>query len=75
MPLRKKLKARSVSPGKRSASRSISPTKEVNNEFENIVTPASMEIDLNKARKVINEFRSLCLNRATSYTVSGEGES
>jgi hypothetical protein len=75
MPLRKKLKARSVSPGKRSASGSTSPTKEVDDEFENVVAPASMEIDLDEARKVTNEFRSSCLNRATSCAVSGEGES
>ncbi|EGU89343.1 hypothetical protein FOPG_20090 [Fusarium oxysporum f. sp. conglutinans race 2 54008] len=75
MPLRKKLKARSVSPGKRSASGSTSPTKEVDDEFENVVAPASMEIGLDEARKITNEFRSSCLNRATSCAVSGEGES
>ncbi|CVL07240.1 uncharacterized protein FMAN_15347 [Fusarium mangiferae] len=75
MPLRKKLKARSVSPSKRSASGSTSPTKEVDDEFENVVAPASLEIDLDEARKVTNEFRSSCLNRATSCAVSGEGES
>ncbi|KAF5547491.1 hypothetical protein FNAPI_8520 [Fusarium napiforme] len=75
MPLRKKLKARSVSPSKRSASGSTSPSKEVDDEFENVVAPASMKIDLDEARKVTNEFRSSCLNRATSCAVSGEGES
>ncbi|KAF5019179.1 hypothetical protein F66182_8829 [Fusarium sp. NRRL 66182] len=75
MPLRKTLKARSVSPGKRSASGSASPTKEDDDEFGNVVAPASMEIDIDQARKVINEFRSSCLNRATLCAVSGEGES
>ncbi|CZR49552.1 uncharacterized protein FPRO_15911 [Fusarium proliferatum ET1] len=75
MPLRKKLKARSVSPSKRSASGSASPTKEVDDDFETVVTPASLEIDLDEARKVTNDFRSSCLNRATPCAVSGEGES
>ncbi|KAF5665100.1 hypothetical protein FDENT_12673 [Fusarium denticulatum] len=75
MPLRKKLKARSESPSKRSASGSTSPTKEVDDEFENVVAPASMKIDLDEAGKVTNEFRSLCLNRATLCAISGEGES
>ncbi|KAF4446340.1 hypothetical protein F53441_10011 [Fusarium austroafricanum] len=74
MPLRKKLKARSVSPGKRSASGSTSPTKEADDEFENVVAPANMEIDSDQARKITNEFRSSCLNRATSCAVSGEGQ-
>ncbi|KAF5592022.1 uncharacterized protein FSUBG_10326 [Fusarium subglutinans] len=75
MPLRKKLKARSVSPSKQSASGSISPTTELDEEFENVVAPASLEIDLDEARKVANEFRSSCLSRAISCAFSGEGES
>uniref|UniRef100_A0A4E9EJU9 HNH nuclease domain-containing protein n=1 Tax=Gibberella zeae TaxID=5518 RepID=A0A4E9EJU9_GIBZA len=74
MPLRKKLKARSVSPSKRSVSGSTSPTKEeVDDEFENVVAPASMEIDLDEARRVTNEFRSSCLNRATFCPAIGPG--
>ncbi|KAF5695981.1 hypothetical protein FMUND_15808 [Fusarium mundagurra] len=75
MPLQKKLKARSVSPRKGSASGSTSPTKEVDDELENVVAPASMNIDLDEARKATNEFKSSCLNRATSCAVSGEGVS
>jgi hypothetical protein len=75
MPLRNKLKARSISPDKRSVSRSTSPAKEVVDEFEKVVAPASMEIDIDQARKIINEFRSSCLNRAASCAVSSEGES
>ncbi|KAH7177143.1 hypothetical protein DER46DRAFT_493282, partial [Fusarium sp. MPI-SDFR-AT-0072] len=74
MPLRKRPKARSISPGKLSASRSTSPTKVVDNELENVVISASMEIDLDEARKVINKFRSLCLNKAILYIILGEGE-
>ncbi|RSL87568.1 hypothetical protein CEP52_015484 [Fusarium oligoseptatum] len=79
MPLRRKLKARSQSPTKRSASGSSSPRKNGSDdadedEFDNILAPASMNIDLEEARRVTNDFRSSCLNRATCCAVSGEGE-
>lgn len=75
MPLRRKLKARSQSPPKRPASGSNSPTKEALDEFDDMLAPATMNIDLDEAKRVTNEFRSSCLNRATSCAVSGEGES
>ncbi|KAG5931308.1 hypothetical protein E4U59_000425 [Claviceps monticola] len=75
MPLRKKLKARFVSPGKRSASGSTSPTKELEEGFGNLLVYEDLQIDLDEARKTTNEFRSSCLNRATCCAVSGEGES
>ncbi|KAJ4246863.1 hypothetical protein NW762_013415 [Fusarium torreyae] len=75
MPLRRKLKARSQSPPKRSASGSTSPTKEVPDEFDSMLAPASINIDLDEAKRVTNDFRSSCLNRAIACAVSGEGES
>ncbi|KAI0877484.1 hypothetical protein GGS24DRAFT_487861 [Hypoxylon argillaceum] len=48
---------------------------EVNNhEFNNMLAPASMEISVGEARRVITDFRSGCLNRAACCTVSGKGE-
>ncbi|KAG8410246.1 hypothetical protein J3458_017962 [Metarhizium acridum] len=75
MPLRRKLKARSQSPPKRPASGSNSPTKEASDEFDDMLAPATMNIDIDEAKRVTNDFRSSCLNRATSCAVSGEGES
>ncbi|KAJ2995682.1 hypothetical protein NUW58_g1202 [Xylaria curta] len=79
MPLRRKLKARSQSPPKRSASDSISPRKDDSDNvddggLDSMVAPTSMDIDVNEAKRVINDFRSSCLNRATCCAVSGEGE-
>ncbi|KAH7007457.1 hypothetical protein EDB80DRAFT_645810 [Ilyonectria destructans] len=79
MPLRRRLKARSQSPPKRSASGSTSPRRDGSDnvddgEFDNMLAPASMNIDLEEAKRVRNDFRSSCLNRATSCAVSGEGE-
>ncbi|KAI3340139.1 hypothetical protein F4824DRAFT_436017 [Ustulina deusta] len=79
MPLRRKLKARSQSPPKRSASGSISPPKDGladadDDELDSMLAPASMNIDVNEARRIINDFRSSCINRATCCAVSGEGE-
>ncbi|KAH6872056.1 hypothetical protein B0T10DRAFT_449948 [Thelonectria olida] len=79
MPLRRKLKARTQSPPKRSASGSVSPRKDGpddmdDDEFDNMLAPASMKVDLEEAKRVTNEFRSSCLNRATCCAVSGEGE-
>ncbi|KAK5631379.1 hypothetical protein RRF57_007093 [Xylaria bambusicola] len=79
MPLRRKLKSRSQSPPKRSASGSLSPPKggadDVDNhDLENMLAPGSMDIDVNEANRIVNEFRSSCLNRATCCAVSGEGE-
>ncbi|KAI3335382.1 hypothetical protein F4824DRAFT_511001 [Ustulina deusta] len=39
-----------------------------------MLAPAGMDIDVNKAKRVINDFRSSCLNRATCCAISGEGE-
>ncbi|KAH6977606.1 hypothetical protein EDB80DRAFT_757377 [Ilyonectria destructans] len=39
-----------------------------------MLAPASMNIDLKEARRVRNDFRSSCLNRASCCAVSGEGE-
>ena len=79
MPPRRKLTPRSQTPPKRSASGSVSPPKASaddvdNNELENILAPASMDIDINEAKRVVNDFRSSCLNRATCCAVSSEGE-
>ncbi|KAK7397627.1 hypothetical protein QQX98_013003, partial [Neonectria punicea] len=79
MPLRRRLKARSQSPPKRSASGSVSPRKDGpdnvdDDEFDNMLAPASMNIDLEEARRVRNDFRASCLNRASCCAISGEGE-
>ncbi|KAI0433447.1 hypothetical protein F5Y09DRAFT_73915 [Xylaria sp. FL1042] len=79
MPLRRKIQARSQSPPKRSASGSVSPRKSGsdgadNNELDSMLAPTGMDIDVNEAKRVINDFRSSCLNRATCCAVSGEGE-
>ncbi|KAH6871553.1 hypothetical protein B0T10DRAFT_590953 [Thelonectria olida] len=79
MPLRRKLIARAQSPPERSASGSVSPRKDGpddidDDEFDNMLAPASMRIDLEEAKRVTSYFRSSCLNRATCCAVSGEGE-
>ncbi|KID64118.1 uncharacterized protein G6M90_00g066030 [Metarhizium brunneum] len=75
MPLRRKLQARPQSPAKRPASDPNSPTKEAPDEFDDMLAPATMNIDPDEAKRFTNEFRSSCLNRATSCAVSGQGES
>ncbi|KAI1287737.1 hypothetical protein F5Y03DRAFT_114280 [Xylaria venustula] len=73
------MKARSQSSPKRSASGSISPRKggsddADNNELDSMLAPTGMDIDVTEAKRVINDFRSSCLKRATCCAVSGEGE-
>ncbi|KAI0812963.1 hypothetical protein GGR55DRAFT_687851 [Xylaria sp. FL0064] len=65
MPLRRTMKARSQKSGSDDAD---------NNELDSILAPTGMDIDVIEAKRVINDFRSACLNRATCCAVSGEGE-
>ncbi|EJP62257.1 uncharacterized protein BBA_08799 [Beauveria bassiana ARSEF 2860] len=81
MPLRRKLKAsRSQSPTKRTASGSTSPGKApdeadaATDEYADMLAPASMSLDVDEAKRVINEFRAACIDRATCCAVSGRGE-
>ncbi|KAM3431649.1 hypothetical protein NHJ13734_007201 [Beauveria thailandica] len=77
MPLRRKLKARSQSPPKRTSG-STSPNKqgdgEPDNDYADMIAPASLDIDLDAANKKVNEFRMACIAQATCCAVSGDGE-
>ncbi|OAA65096.1 hypothetical protein LEL_10543 [Akanthomyces lecanii RCEF 1005] len=78
MPLRRRVKARSQSPPKRTASGATSPgkpTDDADGEYDNMVAPASMGIDMDEARRAVNDFRMACVNRATNpcCAVSGDG--
>ncbi|KAM3475588.1 hypothetical protein MY5147_003688 [Beauveria neobassiana] len=81
MPLRRKLKAsRSQSPTKRTASGSTSPGKApdeadaATDDYADMLAPASMSLDVDEAKRVVNEFRAACIDRATCCAVSGRGE-
>ncbi|EGX95725.1 hypothetical protein CCM_00379 [Cordyceps militaris CM01] len=76
MPLRRKLKARSQSPPKRSAG-STSPDKPDEGEGDDpssMLAPASLDIDMDSAKKQISHFRMACIAQATCCAVSGDGE-
>ncbi|RWA11941.1 hypothetical protein EKO27_g3169 [Xylaria grammica] len=78
-PFRRELKVRSQSPPNRTASGFISPWKEGSDDaddgaLDSMLAPVGVDIDVDGARTVINDFRSSCLNRATFCAVSGEGE-
>ncbi|KAI0399511.1 hypothetical protein F4802DRAFT_589077 [Xylaria palmicola] len=82
LPLDAHLQARCVqhfpNPVRRCEPRYLPPRyslDDVNNgELDSIVVPTGMDIDVNEAKRVINDFRSSCLNRATCCAISGEGE-
>ncbi|KAM3513533.1 hypothetical protein MY11210_002820 [Beauveria gryllotalpidicola] len=77
MPLRPKVKARSQLPLKRTTSGAASPgnpTDDADGDFDNVVVPASIDIDMDEARRVVNEFRMACIGLATCCAVSGDGE-
>ncbi|KAF1733671.1 hypothetical protein CRV24_005199 [Beauveria bassiana] len=81
MPLRRKLKAsRSQCPTKRTAPGSNSSWKTpgeadtVTDEYADMLAPASMDLDVDEAKRVMNEFRAACIDRATCCAVSGRGE-
>lgn len=79
--MRRTLKARSQSPSKRTVSSGTSgatspgkPTDEADGEYDDMVAPATMNIDITEAKRVMSEFRMACLNQATCCAVSGDGE-
>ncbi|KAG7402914.1 hypothetical protein Forpe1208_v016786 [Fusarium oxysporum f. sp. rapae] len=81
MPYRSTLKGRrgSVSP-KRPRSGSTSPNKDTSADPDDMdvsemVMPANMDLDLGKARKYSNNFRTSCLDNANACAVSGKGAS
>ncbi|ATY59346.1 hypothetical protein A9K55_003662 [Cordyceps militaris] len=76
MPLRRKAKARSQSPPKRTASGATSPgkpTDDADGEDNNMIAPANTDIDLDEARRVENEFRMACINWSSCCAISGDG--
>ncbi|KAM3433127.1 hypothetical protein MY4824_006182 [Beauveria thailandica] len=81
MPLRRKLKAsRSQSPPKRTVSGSSTPAKlpegtdAATDEYADMLAPATMNLDIDEAKRVINDFRAACIDQATCCAVSGDGE-
>ncbi|CAH0046269.1 unnamed protein product [Clonostachys solani] len=82
MPYRSALKGRrggSVSP-KRPRSGSASPNKDTSADLDDtdvseMVMPAKMDLDLAKAKKYSNSFRTSCLDNANACAVSGKGAS
>ncbi|KAM3509776.1 hypothetical protein MY11210_006179 [Beauveria gryllotalpidicola] len=70
-PLRRKLKARSQSPPKRSAGQ---PDDSEDDNYTNMLAPASLEIDMDSAKKQVSYFRMACIAQATCCAVSGDGE-
>ncbi|KAJ4161692.1 uncharacterized protein LMH87_007716 [Akanthomyces muscarius] len=77
MPLRRRLNARSQSPPKRSRSGSTSPSKPddaADDEYNNMLAPASLDIDMDAAKRKVNEFRMACISQANCCAVSGDGE-
>lgn len=77
MPLRRKLKARSHSPPKRTSG-STSPNKQVDgkadNDYADIIAPVGLDINIDAANKKINEFRIAYIAQANCCAVSGDGE-
>ncbi|OAA56398.1 hypothetical protein ISF_07466 [Cordyceps fumosorosea ARSEF 2679] len=77
MPLRRKLKARSQSPPKRSAGLT-SPSKpddgDGDDDYANMIAPASLDINMDSAKKQVSDFRMECIAQSTCCAVSGDGE-
>ncbi|KAH8709871.1 hypothetical protein HC256_009778 [Beauveria bassiana] len=46
----------------------------VTDEYADMLAPASMDLDVDEAKRVMNEFRAACIDRATCCAVSGRGE-
>ncbi len=81
MPMRRTQITRSQPPSKRTVSSGTSsvtspekPTDDANGEYDDMVAPATMNIEITEAKRVMCEFRMACLNQATCCAVSGDGE-
>ncbi|TVY62406.1 hypothetical protein Focb16_v004282 [Fusarium oxysporum f. sp. cubense] len=79
MPLRRRARPRgSQSPPKRQASDFVSPVKDGPDDgldAGSMIAPSSMQVDLEVAKKVMDEFRHACGVYASCCAVSGEGDS
>ncbi|EJP61133.1 uncharacterized protein BBA_09908 [Beauveria bassiana ARSEF 2860] len=77
MPLRRKAKARSQSPPKRSGSTSPNKADDAaggpDNQSYDMIAPADMDIDIDAARKTISDFRMACIAQASCCAISGGG--
>lgn len=79
MPLRRRAKARSQSPPKRNASGASSPGKtltveDADSAYNDMLAPASMEMDGDKVRKMISDFRMACIAEGKQgCAISGGG--
>ncbi|RSL80239.1 hypothetical protein CEP52_017416 [Fusarium oligoseptatum] len=82
LPYRKTIRPSraSQSPPKRSASGSVSPTKDLGRineaeDVEGLVAPPSLDIPLEQARQTMAAFRTSCLAASTTCAVTGKGRS
>ncbi|KAM3515725.1 hypothetical protein MY11210_000703 [Beauveria gryllotalpidicola] len=79
MPLRRRAKARSQSPLKRNASDASSPgetlaAEDADSAYNDMLAPASMEMDGDKVRKMISDFRMACIAEGQQgCAISGAG--
>ncbi|KAM0664440.1 hypothetical protein ACQRIU_007022 [Beauveria bassiana] len=77
MPLRRKAKARSQSPPKRSGSTSPNKPDDAaggpDNQSYDMIAPADMDIDIDGARKTISDFRMAYIAQASCCAISGGG--
>ncbi|KAI0868414.1 hypothetical protein GGS24DRAFT_482490 [Hypoxylon argillaceum] len=70
--LRQRIKASLQSPSKRS----VSSSEDVDNsELDSMLVPAGIDVDVNEAKRVIDDFRTACMIRSDCCAISGEGES